>query len=198
MADFTSYGFIAGYHDLLWVDRDTDGNYTLALTDILGSTGPEGIRQVATKEVEMIRGDAYGNTDIDAVYKGGNVELEFVLQELNVTAVREFLAAFRETDTVAANTRYDNEVGIVGHTAANGSGTGFAGTLVAIPRAGTPAELAYGGTSSRMYMGFPIGEFPEFLDTRHSVMPVRFKVLPHDNSGTLVWWQWTTDNYPTS
>lgn len=177
---------IAGYHNLYYTDRSIV-SVTAAVT--IGKTGPEGIRQNLTKNFKDITGDALGpETVVDQIYQGGNCFLEFVMQEINITQVRLFLAPARATPTPTTVPAY-NEVGKVGHMS-----TTLAGTLFAIPVVGTPADLAHGTTNSniRKYQGYVVGDMNETLDVSHNVIPVRFMCLPFSDGTNDVWWDWVS------
>ena len=178
---------IAGYHAVAFADRHTDPTSAPPSPGYvsLGSTGPEGITLTVTKEFQEVTGDALGDTIVDAVYRGGNCVLEFVLQELNLESVKDFMSATRTTAAPGATVPTHEEVGLVGHLASS-----FACCLQLTPALLTPAAAAYDTNTTRTFLGYPTGDFTEFLDTRHRVMPVRFQVLPFDNSGVQSWWLW--------
>jgi len=178
----TTNQMVAGYHDLYWADRDVTSSPTFLA---LGSTGPEGIRVNQELSVAPITGDALGDTELDGIFRGQNLTIDFVLQEINDDVVRDFLAWFRETAVTVANTPYHGELGQVGEFICN-----LAGTLEARPRIGTAANTANGGNSTRRYVGVNIGPIQETLDTNPNFIPCRFKAYPFDDSGTTRIFGW--------
>lgn len=189
LSHVTPANFISGYHDLFYSDR--------APTDVtsvprIGSTGPEGIRLNLSKNFFEIRGDALGNdTIVDSIAQGGNCSLEFVLQELNLNIVRQFIAPARETASPTTRPTHQ-EVGLVGHL-----GSSISGALYAVPREDTPADRAHhtaaGATRKtvRKFVGHVINDLPETLDSTMSVIPVQFLCFPFvDSSGVTVWFDW--------
>jgi hypothetical protein len=189
MASTFDRGFIAGAYNLYWDDRDTDftgGYFTANQGNHLGITGPEGIRLTLTREFDDITGDATGDTVIDACYKGGQCQIEFVLQQINTDPVRAFLSAFRETSNINGANYYQNEVGLLGQFA-----TDYAGCLKMEPVSGSTAALAHGGNGSRVFAGMPFGDLTETLDAGQSVTPVTFRCLPFVGYSSSItgWWE---------
>jgi len=177
---------IAGYHAISHKERSQTiaGSPYLAL----GSTGPEGINLSVSRTFQDITGDALGDTIVDQVYTGGNCVLEFVLQEIDSDAVRDFISSTRWTDNPSTTVPSHNEVGILGHLASS-----FAGVLKLTPVAGTSAADAHGGNSTRNFIGHVIDDFNETLDVKLNVVPIRFRCLPFVSSATgspQVWWEW--------
>jgi hypothetical protein len=179
-----SVNMVSGYHFLYYVDREGILAPTTAV--YIGSTGPEGIRQTVSKSYQEIKGDATGpETTVDTVAQGGNCNIEFVLQELNLARVNLFLAPARITTTPGAIPAH-NEVGLLGHL-----GSSFSGILYAVPKLASPAALAHGGSLTvRKYYGHVVGDIPETLDPTTNVVPVRFLCLPFSDGANLVWWDW--------
>ena len=185
---------ISGYHDLYWVDR-VERIAGSVLTSIhIGSTGPEGIRQNLTKEFQEIKSDATGpNTTVDTVAQGGNCTLEFVLQDLNLIQVRNFLAPARSAASAGMTSRpAHQELGLLGHLSST-----FFGVLYAVPVLNTPADVAHQDTKGnvRQYYGHVIGDMTESLDSTLNAIPIRFLCLPFEDGDTptkTVWFDWAT------
>lgn len=171
---------MAGYHDLWWAANG------VSTTVILGVTGPEPTRSIFTPHVELIMGDNLGpNTPIDGLYKGGNLVLEFIVQELKLAAVKSLIAPFQHT----AGTPTPEVVGVPGQLIS----ISHLGTLEAIPRTNTPAaSLNATGGNGRRYKGCHIGPRMETLGTDQRVLAIRFQCFPFDDGGTLKWWKWIT------
>jgi len=192
-----SVSFIAGYHNLLWVDKDTTASVGAGIS--IGATGPEGIRLNLTKNYQEITSGKTGpDTIVNLIAQGGNCFIEFALQELNLDndAVREFLSPARVTDPPITNVPYHEEVGLVGHSVYDptpATGVGIGGTLFATPVVDTPADLAHQGTASnrRRFQGLIVGDMFETLDVKQNVIPVRFQCIPFlGTNGVDVWWEW--------
>ena len=117
------------------------GPFTLAYTPAGGSSGSlgiigsEGINWRRELNGEPIDSDQYGKgTILDGVYTGGNLFLSFLLQEANLTAVKQMAYAFNATATASVKAGLENELGIPGVLWSTGGGV-----LVATPVAGTKA-----------------------------------------------------------
>jgi len=192
LSHVTPANFISGYHDLFYSDRDPDD---VTLIPRIGSTGPEGIRLNLSKNFHEIKGDALGaDTTVDSIVQGGNLNLEFVLQELNLNVVRQFIAPARETTSPTTRPSH-NEVGLVGHL-----GSSISGALYAVPREDTPADRAHhtaaGATRKtvRKFVGHVINDLPETLDSTMNVIPVQFLCFPFQDAlaagSRTVWFDW--------
>lgn len=170
---------IAGYFDIYWMEHGVSSSAA-----ILGNTGPDGINWEEEFNLQEITGDAYGpRTVVDWIYQGGNMFLNFVIQDVKLISVKKFLNPW----TFSTGTPTYGE-GRMATPGALGSNTAI-GTLQLIPRSGTPAAsyMASGG-SGMQFKGLCIGPHNRSLDTRARFVPVRFQCVPYDiGSGTIGW-----------
>lgn len=180
-----SANMIAGPHDLYWMEAGVSSG---AAT--LGSTGPEGITSNKTLNMEMIQGDQLGGeTNIDGVYQGGNLILQFTIQEVKLAIVKKFLNPITEDES--AVTGGPEYVGVVGAMLST-----YFGTLQIMPRTNTPAaSLNASGGNGRQYTGLVISPLLETLDYRTRFVPVTFQCFPFADAGDsnkVKWWKWIT------
>jgi hypothetical protein len=193
---------IAGAHKLYYAP------YGASSVTYLGVTGPEGINQVRTYNVQEVTGDEYGpNTIIDHVYQGENMRIEFVAQEVNKDIVQMMMHPWTNTYTAAVQTAARQEdIGVAGRL-----GCTVYGILEAIPLAFTPAQAMTGGSaagtagvypgteaaspsSGRQYKGIVVGDITEFMDARARFVPITFQCYPFLDSSVMKHWKWITTN----
>lgn len=189
---------IAGNHKLYYAPYGTTGAPTY-----LGQTGPEGIRMTRTIITDDVMSDELGGGIVDHVYRGENLQIEFVAQEVNKDIVQMFLHPWTNTYTAGVQTAARQEdYGVPGRL-----GCGVYGVLEAIPAAFSPAEAFTGGSaagtsgvypgtaatapaSGRQFKGIVVGDLTETLDTSARFVPVRFQCYPFTVSSVLKHWQW--------
>lgn len=189
---------IAGAHKLYYAP------FGVTAVTYLGTTGDEGIRQVREMLWDQIHSDSLGpEADVDAVFVGQNMTLDFVLQDVNLDIVQMFLhPAQCEYTSTAVTSVAQEKYGVAGRLAC-----GMLGTLEAIPVAFTPAQSFSGGSaagtagvypgtsassplSGRKYYGINILEVTEEMGAKARFIPARFKCYPWDDSGTTKMWKW--------
>lgn len=166
------------------------GPFTATYVPALGGSTPlslgiteDGFELESTYFADLIRGDNLGETIQDGVYRGKDVYLSTVLEEVDLDGVNRAFNPFIDTDLITDL----SEVGQVGRLLTN-----LAGSLVLTPTAGTgAATLAATFTASKAIIapGFPIRQV---LATRHRKMPVRFLLLPYVDSSDTVHYRWAS------
>lgn len=193
-----SCNIIAGAHDLYYAP------YGVTIVTYLGTTDGTGIKQISTADWKHVQSDSTGpGTDVDSIYLGRNMELEFVLQEVNRDIVQMFLyPAQCEYISSAVSGVAQEKLGVAGRLACQ-----MQGTLEAIPVGFTPAQAFTGGsasgtsgvypgtpasspTSGRKYYGVNVLEVTEELGAQERFIPARFKCYPWSDSGTMKMWKW--------
>jgi hypothetical protein len=194
---------IAGPHLLYYAP------YGVSITTYLGTTGPEGFRQIREMKVQPVTSDQYGaEAAVDFIFQGQNMYLEFVVQEVNKDIVQQLLHPFQCNYTSSAVSSVTQEdYGVVGRL-----GCAVAGTLEAIPVGFSAAQSFAGGSatgtagtypgtaatnplSGRQYKGLVVSDITESLDGSGRFVPVRFQVIPDLFSGsTLKMWKWISAN----
>lgn len=176
-----SYGG-PGLSDLTSLTLTGADNPTLAS---LGIIGTRGIRQIRRFEGEDFGGDLLGNSIIDSVYLGGQMFLEFELEEANKQNVMALMNPFTagalgSTPTVDAGGR----VGVPGTLA-----TAKAGSLVLQPlynvSGSLHTEAGSQTTPVRIYglvtiaMGF---DMEVLLASKRRTIPIRLRCYPYLNA----------------
>jgi hypothetical protein len=179
-----SADMIAGYYDLYWMEEGVSSGAAS-----LGSTGPEGIEFDEQANLFPITGDAFGpQTVVDWIYQGGNLILNFVLQEVKLAAAKKFLNPW--TQELQGSPQYGEfRLGVPGEL-----GTNVMGTLQMIPRTGAPAAsyMSSGTAQGLQMVGIALGQYRKFFDTRARFIPVQFQAIPVSDSGTYRWAKWIT------
>ena len=193
-----SISILAGHYDIWWKDRDT-GAVDSNVSDYkhLGMTGSEGIRTNQEINTIPIAGDRFGETDVDGVFSGQNLTLEWVLQEVNKDSVQNFLSWYRNS-SAATEKHFFNEMGQVGNLISS-----LAGTLKIAPRVNTTSNLAPGNNqeATRYYKGVNVSPIQEILATEPNFIPVSFKAYPfYDSNNNIVMFEWgdSPDAYPSA
>lgn len=202
---------IAGAHRLYYSpykgsDPDTP------VTTYLGMTGDEGIVIERETLIQDITTDELGpEAIVDGVFTGENMTIKFVLQELNLDIVQQFLHPFQceytSTDVSSVAQEY---YGVPGRLVC-----GVIGTLEAIPLDFSPAAAFTGGSATgtggvypgtpptgnagRRFRGICIGTKAENLDARARFVPVVFRCYPflHSSETRYRYWYWI-DDYTSS
>ena len=147
----------------------------------MGLIGSRGIRQITRYDREDINTDLLGTTVIESTYIGGQMFLEFELEEANNALVKELSSP--HSSTPGTPTEY--EIGTPGNFD-TATSTGWL-TLVAL--AGTPAA-ADAATAQRDYPMVALAsgfDLERMLGTRHRVIPVRLRVYPYLSGSDYVW-----------
>lgn len=159
------------------------GPFTLAYTPSggsaasLGIIGPEGIRLTKNYACRPITSDLYGrDTILDGVYQGGNLYLEFLLQEANKANVKAMAFPFNVTTTSGSTMSLENELGVPGKLWSTGGG-------VLVLTAVTGTKAASEGTPTRTYSNIvpaPGHQLDYFLASDLRTFPMRLLALPYD------------------
>lgn len=126
---------------------------------------------------DLIRGDNLGEAIQDGVYRGKDVYINFVLEEVDLEGVRRLSQPFIDADAITDL----SEVGQVGRLLTN-----MAGVLVLTPVAGTTAATYSGALTANKAIiapGFPLRRL---LATRHRKLPIRMLLLPYTDSQDIV------------
>jgi hypothetical protein len=191
---------IAGPHKMYYSPFGADG------VTYLGLTGPEGITQVRTYNLQEITSDEFGpNSIVDHVYQGQNLRVEMVLQEVNKNIAQMMMHPWTNTYTSTIQTAARQEdFGVPGRL-----GCTVYGVLEAIPIAFSPAQGFAGGSASgtagvypdtaatspgsgRRYRGLVVGDISEFMDARARFVPIVFQCYPYVVSEVQKHWEWIT------
>lgn len=189
---------LAGGYRLYYASYNGDGAGavpTLAVGFYLGSTGEEGIRMNIDPIYQEVKSDQLGDAVVDDVYRGQNLQMEFVVQEYTRTAVQELLFPMQTSGGATGATVDTSLFGAPGSMAC-----GFAGTLWAFPIPGTPAAtLAVGGATltanAMQFTGMHVGPTPINLDTSGRFIPIRFRCYPFIGTGSKVrHFEWVTNS----
>lgn len=164
----------------------------------LGVIGEKGIRQIREFSGEDFTGDLLGNSVVESVYMGGNMFLEFELEEANWNTVKALMNPFRVGDMGGAVSEADpdptNYVGIPGTFA-----TSYCGSLVLNPLySATGGSLIHTNagaqaTPVRTYglvtlaAGFTL---EQSLSSHRRVVPVRLRCFPYSDAGSPAKYIW--------
>lgn len=157
----------------------------------LGIIGPEGYRFTRQVAGEPITSDLYGKeTIIDGIYTGGNLFLEFTLQEANLAAVKNLAHPFSgaPTSTTTGLFGAENELGNPGTLWS----TGCSG-LVLSPVAGSRAYAESTPVRSFGLVALAMGHTIDmFLRSGLKSIPMRLICLPYDDGGSPAKKVWFT------
>lgn len=159
----------------------------------LGVIGARGIRQIRRFEGEDYSADLLGNSVVESVYLGGQMFLEFELEEANLANVLCLENPFR-TGTLSTTIDGDNEVGVPGTFA-----TAKAGSVVLSPLYSTSGTIHTSAGNQpfpvRTYglvtlaMGF---EKEKLMSSKRKVIPVRLRCYPYSDAGSPAKYVWYT------
>lgn len=157
---------ISGPYTVTW------GGVTLGITE-------DGLELEHVGYAEPVRGDNLGDSKQDGVYRGGDVFINFVLQEYSKTLVAN-------GHTVAPWHPYHATYGRVGQVGVLQSNQ--AAQLLFSAVAGTPA--ANNPAAVRVYSAILAENFPIRLlfASRHRKIPMRMQALPDDYPGFAAWY----------
>ena len=165
----------------------------------LGVIGEKGIKQIREFSGEDYTGDLLGNTVIESVYMGGNMFLEFDLEEANWNVVKALMNPFRVGDLGGAASEADpdpmNYVGIPGTFASS-----YCGSLVLNPlysaTGGSLINTTAGGqtTPVRTYglVTLPANfNMEQSLSSKRRIIPIRLRCFPYlGSSGDATKYIW--------
>lgn len=168
---------------------------TISATN-LGVIGEKGIRQIREFTGEDYTGDLLGNSVIESVYMGGNMFLEFELEEANWNVVKALMNPFRLGDLGGAASEADpdptNYVGIPGTFATSYCGSlalhplyAATGTLHTSAASQTTPVRTYGLVT--LAAGFTL---EQSLSSHRRVVPVRLRCFPYSDAGSPAKYIW--------
>lgn len=158
----------------------------------LGVIGSRGIRQIRRFEGEEYAADCAGNSIVEGVYLGGQVFLEFELEEANLQNVLALINPFKIT---VGNPTADtgNEMGVPGTFMSSKAGSIVLNPLyTATGNIHTTAGNQV--TPVRTYGLVTIAagfEREELLSSRRKVIPIRLRCFPYSDGGSpakLIWY----------
>ena len=162
----------------------------------------DGFTQIRTNSVEDLTSDLYGDTVLEGVYLGGNLFLEFTLQEINRVGALKLLYPGDATNDPDGDFGGDGDkLGTPGVLV-----TPTAMTLILTSTANTPSATELRGVSAndagtnataavRTYGLVTLDNghaVSQALQTRRTSVPVRLRCYPYDNgSGVNIWYTQT-------
>jgi hypothetical protein len=181
---------IAGPFNVYYTPPTTDSSYTTGTlnttNDYLGLIGEGGIKEVKTFEIEEYKVDLLGETIVEGIHAGGNLFLEFQLEEINRLRIRQIIENLGVTRQDSSSSSVaEGQVGIPGTV------TSYrAGMLTCRPFSGSSAYAET--TPCRTYglvqlaSGF---ELSRLLSYKRRFYPIRLRCYPYnDGSGNYVWY----------
>lgn len=157
----------------------------------LGVIGSGGIRQKHRFEIEEYSADLAGNSIVEGVYLGGQVFLEFELEEANLRTVTAICNQFRVTPDEG---QYDqeNQMGVPGTFVTSKAGSIilqplYAATGTVHTSAGnqTTPVRTYGLCA--MAAGF---ESESLYSSKRKVHPIRLRCYPYSDGGSPAKYIW--------
>lgn len=169
--------FAPGYYSMTYAPPSGVAGYTGTPLATGLVEGPRHLRR--TPEGQMIQADAYGKSDIDGVYQGGNMVLSMTLKEWTV-ANRAILWPFGGT----AGSPDPGAMGLVGQLF-----SALAGQIVLTAVANTPAAgLTFATITLPLCLINPGTDIDLLLGNEPRDIPVVFKVFPYDSGGGVIKW----------
>jgi hypothetical protein len=157
----------------------------------LGVVGERGVRQIRRYEGEEYTADLLGNSIVEGVYLGGQMFLEFTLEEANLANVMCMENPFRK-GTLSLTTDGDNEVGVPGTFM-----TSYAGSLNLIPLyAATGNVHTTAGAQTTPVRSYGLvtlaGGFEKekLFASKRRVIPMRLRCFPYSNGGSPAKYIW--------
>lgn len=157
----------------------------------IGIIGPEGVRWSRQLAGEPITSDQYGReTILDGVYTGGNLFLEFLLQEANSAIVKAMAYAFSgaPSSTTTALFSAENELGNPGQL-----WSAACGSLVLTPVQGSPAWNETTPVRTFGLCGPAMGHtLDAYLRAGMKSIPMRMLCLPYSDGGSPAKTVWFT------
>ena len=158
----------------------------------LGIIGSRGVRQIRRFEGEDFSGDLLGNSVIDSVYLGGQMFLEFELEEANKTNVMAIINPFIPGAQVATPTTDSaGRVGVPGTLATAKCGSLQLHPLYSVAGGNVFTKAGAQVTPVRTYglvtlaAGF---DMEQLLGSKRRTIPIRLRCYPY-------LWDTTTDEY---
>lgn len=148
------------------------GPYTSTLGAVDLGVTQDGFRLLMQVSKEAVRGDKYGDSIIDYVYRGGNVNL--IARGIEYTKMMNAFWPYGSLGVMGQAGRMDQASSLTGSAVL----TAVAGT----PAASTPASLT--GQQSTVDQNFR-GDL-EFASKLRSV-PLGLSLLPYSSGGNVVW-----------
>lgn len=157
----------------------------------LGVIGSRGIRQIRRYEGEEYAADLAGNSIVEGVYLGGQLFLEFELEEANLQNVLALINPFK-TSVSSPTADTGNEMGVPGTFMTSKAGQLtltplYSKTGIVHTTAGnqvTPVRI-YGLVT--LAAGF---EREELLSSRRRVIPIRLRCFPYSDGGNPAKYIW--------
>ena len=156
----------------------------------LGVIGEKGIRQIRTFEGEEYSGDVLGASIVEGVYLGGQMFLEFELEEADLTNVKSLMNPSRTGAHGTADAA--GYVGVPGTFM-----TEFAGSLVLEPLYTGTAQLhttaGQQTTPVRTYGLVTIAagfQMEQLLGSRRRIIPIRLRCFPYSDAGSPAKYIW--------
>lgn len=161
-------------------------SYSGATTSTLGVIGEKGVRQIRTFDVEEYTSDLLGSSVVEGVFMGGNMFLEFELEEANLNTVKTLIQPFVVGHSGGGTGHDDADpsqfVGIPGTFA-----TSYAGTLLLRPlyaKSASNIDTSAGNqtTPSRSYGEVTLaGGFQQeqLLASKRRTVPIRLRCYPY-------------------
>jgi len=161
----------------------------------IGVIGSKGIRQIRRYSGEDYSADMLGNSTVESVYMGGDMFLEFELEEANLANAMCIENPFRKGTLGGDQVDGDAQVGVPGTFA-----TSYAGSIILYPlysATGTIHTTAGAQTTPvRTYgfvtlaMGF---EKEKLFASKRRVIPIRLRCYPYiTGSGSSQKYVWYT------
>lgn len=158
----------------------------------LGVIGSKGFRQIRRYSLEDITSDLLGDTVVDSVYMGGDMFLEFELEEANRANVMCLENPYRSGTLGGDTVDGDYQVGVPGTFA-----TTYAGSLVIQPlyysSGNTHSRAGAQTTPCRVYglvalaSGF---EKEKLFASRRRTIPIRLRCYPYSDGLTPAKYIW--------
>ena len=157
----------------------------------LGVIGSRGIRQIRRFEGEEYSADLAGNSIVEGVYLGGQVFLEFELEEANLPNVQALLNPFKNV-VGQPNADTGNEMGVPGTFMTAKAGSIIlnplytsTGNLHTTAGAQTTPVRTYGIVT--IAAGF---EREELFSSKRRVIPIRLRCFPYSDGGSPAKYIW--------
>jgi hypothetical protein len=157
------------------------GRYTATYNSVDVGITTSGYLLEQTSAAENIdRTDAYGDSIIDLIYRGGNTYCEFECKGYKAGSLTPFWPWAAALGRMAATA---TPIGRLGSAVASA----FVLTSTAnTPAAAAPASLTC--STAILAPGYPTRLL---YNSQHRVVPIRLLFLPYDSSGNTVWWTQT-------
>ena len=148
----------------------------------LGVIGSRGIRQKRRVEIEEYSADLAGNSMVEGVYLGGQVFLEFDLEEVNLNTVGALCNQFK-IGTITGTQDHQNEMGVPGTFVTSKAGSivleplySASGNIHTTAGNQTTPVRTYGIVA--MAAGF---EVESLYSSKRKTHPVRLRCYPYSD-----------------